>query len=181
MKKKSLFVFCLLSVTIISSCDGGRVSRPTIKIEYGPTETLITRYRTDGSSYTSPFAPDIAGKKKVHLVVTFRRPGELVSVLLTYWQAGARSTEETIERVYNQTFQPPTGGQSIPVGIEIPGSENLGLCDGMYHMWTVNYKKEDGEPAVYIGQPQSILVTKKLLSSGQIQQATCPEQPGPGE
>lgn len=153
---------------VVDVSDAG-VSTITRTITQTPPTTTIV-IDNDGDAA-------LVGKKKVRLNVTARQDITLLSVVLTHWLAGHNNGSRTIDQTMNQNMSP---GTSKLVTNEIPESESLAICEGRYYMWTVAYRRADGQGGLYVGQAKLIMPTKRVLPNGTIEQALCAAPPGPG-
>jgi hypothetical protein len=184
MKKLSIALLCVSWIASSSCSDcsnSGSGGLSAVEVQFMEPTTVITTQNLDGTVTVDHGGdPELVGTKEVGIQIIFREPRELLTTLLTFWPAGYRESEETIEYTHNQSYEPSSpAGIAVSVRREIPGSEELQMCEGMYYMWTVTHRPLDGEAGVFIGQPRLLLPTKRRLPTGQIEQALCSEPPGP--
>jgi hypothetical protein len=163
----ALAASCTPAPPTLEVCDGGASTITRTTVQSFPNTTIEIDHGGD---------PALIGKKEVRVNVTARQDIVLRSVLLTYWRAGHNVASQTIEQTLSQSMSPGTNQIFIK---QVPDSESLQICEGLYYMWTVSYQKTDGPNGVFIGQPKLVLVTQQRLPNGTIEQALCPAPPGP--
>jgi hypothetical protein len=127
----------IIVASLLASCNG--TSTPPVVEVFDAGVSTITRTVTQSLPTTTIVIDNdgdaaLVGKKKVRLIVIARQDITLISVLLTHWLAGHNNGSRTIEQTLNQNM---SSGTSKLVTNEIPESENLGICEGRYYMWTV--------------------------------------------
>ena len=125
-------------------------------------------------AFREPVNADLAGKMKtIGIDVTAPEGYHTTSILLNHWFAG---------------FNPGPPAQTFPVDhhgnfsftADVPESDHLETCEGMYFMVTIQYTAPNGQNGVFIGEPKLIMPTKHV-SGNTIEEALCAEPPGPGE
>ena len=152
---------------------------PGITFQVLEHQTWIPSIEPDGTLMWTTGDPDRVGRKQVRIRMTVSQPTEITTTLVTFWPAGDNAAAETLQRSFDELYEPATSIQ-LNRFEQIPGAEDYDLCEAMYYMWTVNYKKADGQPGTFISQPRLIMPTRKLVA-GEIEETTCEEPPGPGD
>jgi hypothetical protein len=146
-----------------------------------PAQTIVTSVNLDGSVTADHQGdPELVGPKEIGIQVNMFAPTELRTILMAYWPAGQNVAERTVEITVNESFEPGPGGIGRFFPLEIPDSDELEICEGLYYMWSATWRGADGQPGLYFGQPHLVMPTKSVGPGGVIEQALCPEPPGPG-
>ncbi len=176
-------LLCLLLIALVAGFVACKrvYFRKTMEVNCIKVFTNVYETNINGDLTAREIDPGFVGEKSVKISVIFHSKAELVSAVLTYWGAGERAGEQTIEKTFNQVLDPPEGGVIRPIFFTLPGSEHYGLCEGLYFTFAINYKNSDDEPGLFVSQAHLIMSTKRMVSGNQIEQANCPEPPGPSE
>lgn len=157
-----LLASCDTTPSVIDICDAG-------------VSTITRTVTITGVEIDNGGDAELVGKKVVRLNIAARQNLELRSVLMTHWDAGHNAGSQTVEETFNQNMA-PNGSRLVTK--QVPNTETLGTCEGHYYMWTVTYRKADGQNGLFIGQPKLIMPTKSI-TAGTIVQALCAAPPGP--
>ena len=181
MRRAMLCSATLLSLLASSCCNTGTGSNALDVLYIGPF-TVVTTVNSDGSVNVNHAGdPGLVGPKEVGVQLNVFEPMTVQNVVLSYWHAGNNAGSQSIERTINQAYTPGQGGIGLSHIFEIPGSAQLGICEGLYYAFAVGYQLEGGTGGLYVGQPRLILPTKRQVSPGVIEETLCVEPPGPGE
>ncbi len=133
MTRLFICLACFVLTAIFSNCKRSSTHGGTIEIDTPREYTWIYERHMDGSVGLQETSPEFVGEKVVKIGVVFHKKAELVSALLTYWRAGERIGVQTIEKIYNETFDPC----AMSIEFVLPGSENYGLCEGLYYTYAI--------------------------------------------
>lgn len=139
--------------------------------------TAVTTQNPDGTSTTNFGGdPALVGPKEIVVVTVLSRPTTLKNIVVSFWRAGDKAHSQSTEKTINRAFDPAR----VQEQVRIPGSEQLGVCDAMYYMVAVSYQ-EGSTPGTFLSQAHLIQPTKTLGPNGTIEEALCPQPPGPDQ
>ena len=179
---RTLLCFATMLALLLGSCCNTGTGSNALDVVYVGPFTVVTTITPNGTvSVDHTGDPGLVGPKEVGVQLNVFDPMTVQNIVLSYWHAGNNAGAQSIERTINQAYTPGQGGIGLAHFFEIPGSAQLGTCQGLYFTVAVSYQLEGGTGGLYLGQPRLIMPTKEQVSPGVIEQALCPEPPGPGE